>query len=70
MFFLSTSLILSLTAFSAAADDGVFVRFLLKSPAQVQTTYFVRIGGYIHREPWYLQAAVVPEGAPGTRQSG
>lgn len=59
---LSASLIVSLATLSAA-DEGVFVRFLLKSPAERQTTYFVRIGGYIHNDPWYLPPAVVPEGA-------
>lgn len=59
---LSASLIVSLATLSAA-DEGVFVRFLLQSPAEPQTAYFVRVGGYIHNDPWYLPAAVVPEGA-------
>src|SRR5262245_16709136 len=46
---------------SASPNGGVFVRFKLLEPAQ--TTYYVRIGGYIHIEPWYLPAAVVPTGA-------
>jgi len=48
---------------SAAADDGVFVRFRLESPGDGKCEYFVRIGGYIHKDPWYLPAAVIPPGA-------
>ncbi len=55
-------LALSLAALTAA-EDGVFVRFALRSPAEPQTAYFVRLGGFIHREPWYLPAAVIPDGA-------
>ncbi len=62
MSYISTCLVLSLAALSAA-DDGLSVRFLLKSPAERGATYFVRVGGYIHKEPWYLPAAAVPEGA-------
>jgi hypothetical protein len=47
----------------APADDGLFVRFLLDSPGDGNCDYFVRIGGYIHKDPWYLPAAVVPPDA-------
>jgi hypothetical protein len=63
MSYLSTCLVLSLTTLSAAADDGVFVRFSLESSGEAKADYFVRVGGYIHNEPWYLPAAVVPDGA-------
>ena len=45
----------------AADQAGVFVRFRLIEPPAI--TYFVRLGGYIHRAPWYLPRAVLPEGA-------
>jgi hypothetical protein len=41
--------------------DGVFVRFQLVEPKGGK--YHVALGGYIHRDPWYLPAAVVPPGA-------
>ena len=44
-----------------AAEAGVFVRFRLLEPGD--TTYFVRLGGYIHRSPWYLPKATIPAGA-------
>jgi len=40
---------------------GVFVRFQMVEPKD--TTYFVRLGGYIHKSPWYLPKAVIPAGA-------
>ncbi|MCL4201813.1 MAG: hypothetical protein KJ000_04920 [Pirellulaceae bacterium] len=43
-----------------SAADGVFARFQLESP---DTSYFVRLGGYIHKSPWYLPRAVIPAGA-------
>ena len=43
------------------ADDGVFLRFKLVEPAD--RACFVRLGGYIHNEPWYLPKAVLPAGA-------
>ena len=43
------------------ASEGVFVRFRLKEPSDAP--WFVRLGGYIHNEPWYLPAAVWPAGA-------
>lgn len=45
----------------ARADDGVFVRFQIAGVAQ--NSWFVKLGGYIHNEPWYLPAAVWPAGA-------
>src|SRR2546428_1370578 len=45
-------------AFSA---DGVFVRFQLVEPAD--TTWFVKLSGYIHNDPWHLPDAVWPAGA-------
>jgi len=41
--------------------DGVFVRFKLLEPQDA--SYYVRFGGYIHKENWYLPAAVFPTGA-------
>ncbi len=46
---------------SAPAADGLFVRMKLVEPKG--TTYYVRLGGYIHKSPWYLPKAVVPAGA-------
>jgi len=45
----------------AAAADGVFVRFRLIEPRDGR--YYVRLGGYIHKSPWYLPGAVIPAGA-------
>jgi len=45
----------------ARSESGVFVRFRMLEPEA--TTYFVRLGGYIHRSPWYLPRATVPAGA-------
>jgi len=45
----------------ARAADGVYVRFKLTEPAK--TVWFVRLGGYIHKSPWYLPKAVWPAGA-------
>ncbi|MFN4259788.1 MAG: hypothetical protein ACK4RK_10855 [Gemmataceae bacterium] len=48
-------------AATAPAADGVFARFRLEEPKE--GTYFVRLGGYIHKTPWYLPRGVVPAGA-------
>lgn len=42
-------------------DEGVFVRFKLTEPEDA--SYCVRLGGYIHKEHWYLPASVFPAGA-------
>ncbi len=55
----------------ARAADGVFVRFRIVEPAE--TSWFVKLGGYIHSEPWYLPAAVWPVAAdkdPAKRVAG
>jgi hypothetical protein len=44
-----------------AKADGVFVRFQLLEPKD--TAYFVRLGGFIHKSPWYLPRTTIPEGA-------
>src|SRR5881394_1460510 len=44
----------------AGAADGVFVRFQLVEPPPVP--WFVRLGGYIHNDPWHLPDAVWPAG--------
>ena len=68
MFFVSTSLVLSLTAFSAAADDGVFVRFFLKSrPRSRLPTSFASAATFTGsrgtcRPPWF------PRAPTGTRK--
>src|SRR3954462_6432581 len=45
----------------AGAADGVFVRFQLVEPPPVP--WYVRLGGYIHNDPWHLPDAVWPAGA-------
>jgi len=52
---------------SAQAADGVFVRFKLVAPAE--TVWYVRLGGYIHKSPWYLPKAVWPVGADKDRSA-
>jgi hypothetical protein len=56
-------LMLASTASSQAAKPagGVFVRFKLVAPAK--TAWYVRLGGYIHKSPWYLPKGVWPTGA-------
>ncbi|MHC4398452.1 MAG: hypothetical protein ACYTG0_02095 [Planctomycetota bacterium] len=46
---------------SLGADDGVYVRFRMSEPDPAR--YYVRLAGYIHKSPWYLPKAVIPEGA-------
>ena len=58
-------LLAALSLSGASADTGVFVRFKLLEPAE--TGYYVRIGGYIHVEPWTLPDAVWPAGADSDR---
>lgn len=52
--------LLLLTCAAARAADGVFVRFQLREP---DAAWFVKLGGYIHNDPWYLPNAVWPEKA-------
>ena len=40
------------------AADGVFLRIKLVEPAD--EPWFVRLGGYIHNDPWVLPSAVWP----------
>ncbi len=40
------------------ADQGVYVRFQLVKPTGCE--YYVRLGGFIHKSPWYLQRTVIP----------
>ncbi len=47
------------------ADDGVFLRFKLVEPTD--RACIIRLGGYIHNEPWYLPKAVLPAGADKDR---
>jgi hypothetical protein len=56
-------LLISLAALmtGSAFADGVFVRFRLLEPEG--TPWFVKLGGYIHNDPWQLPEAVWPEGA-------
>jgi hypothetical protein len=44
-----------------AIAGEVFVRFRMVEPEK--TLYYVRVGGYIHKTPWYFPKAVWPEGA-------
>jgi hypothetical protein len=46
---------LAAAAGAAGAEDGVFVRFRMTAPAE--GTHYVKLGGYIHVEPWYLPVA-------------
>ena len=46
---------------AGAEDNGVFVRLRLVEPTT--GTYFVRLRGYIHIDPWYLPNVVVPTDA-------
>lgn len=39
----------------------VYVRFNMLEPKE--TTYYLRLGGYIHNSPWYLPRAIWPNGA-------
>lgn len=48
-------------AMAGADENGVFVRFKLVEPKNDK--YYVRLGGYIHIEPWHLKSAVIPRGA-------
>jgi hypothetical protein len=41
--------------------DGVFVRFKVLQPRGAR--HYVRLGGYIHKSPWYLKRVVIPAGA-------
>src|SRR5262245_31277159 len=50
---------------SASPGGGVFVRFKLLEPTD--TSYYVRIGGYIHIDPWRLPSMVFPAGADTDR---
>src|SRR4051812_12326949 len=51
-------------ATSAAAKDGVFVRFRLSEPAG--SKYYVKLGGFIHQANWYLPATDIPHDAEKT----
>jgi len=44
-----------------APGDGIYVRFRLVEPKRA--SWYVRLGGYIHRAPWYLPKAVFPANA-------
>lgn len=48
-------------AVGTAGADGVYVRFKLDTPAV--SNYYVKLGGYIHNDPWNLPAAIWPAGA-------
>ncbi|MDA1142365.1 MAG: hypothetical protein O3B01_27700 [Planctomycetota bacterium] len=59
--FLALALALASLLQASLAESGVFVRFRLVDPKDAKC--FVRLGGYIHKSPWYLPGAVWPEGA-------
>src|SRR5687768_13184917 len=46
---------------SSRAADGVFLRIKLVEPAN--ESWFVRLGGYIHNDPWVLPSALWPADA-------
>jgi hypothetical protein len=58
--FLQLALLLVLFSPTMFAAD-VYVRFKMSEPAG--TTYYLKLGGFIHSEPWYLRAAAWPENA-------
>ncbi|MDP7289128.1 MAG: hypothetical protein QGH94_14170 [Phycisphaerae bacterium] len=60
-FFVVLVLVFAASCQHAGAADGVYVRFKLTEPAK--TAWCVRLGGYIHKSPWYLPRAVWPKGA-------
>ena len=45
----------------AAEHDGVFLRVRMLQPTNAH--YHVKLGGYIHSEPWHLPEATIPAGA-------
>jgi hypothetical protein len=45
----------------SASADGVFVRLRMIEPAEA--SWYVKLGGYIHNDPWYLPSAVWPADA-------
>ncbi len=51
-----------LAPLAARADDGVFVRFQVPEPAGQE--WKLKLGGFIHKDPWYLPAssATAPAG--------
>ena len=53
--------VLLVAAATACADDGVFLRVQLAEPATAH--WYARIGGFVHRDPWYLANTVWPAGA-------
>jgi len=59
-YWLAAAIAVALVPACPAAGD-VFVRFKLIEPQQ--GVYHVRVGGYIHKPPWYLPKAVWPDGA-------
>jgi len=46
---------------AAAGAGELFVRFKMVEP--VESPYYVRIAGYIHKAPWYFPKTVWPEGS-------
>src|SRR5438105_9105092 len=52
---------LPLSTSHALAGDDVFVRFQLLAPADAP--WFVKVGGYIHNDPWHLPDAKWPKDA-------
>jgi len=49
---------------ASAEDNGVFVRFKMHEPAA--SKYLVKLGGYIHDDPWHLPTATLPPAAEKT----
>src|SRR5947207_13008929 len=59
--FLPTLSFVALLTSHALAGDGVFVRFQLLAPTDAP--WFVKVGGYIHNDPWHLPDAKWPKDA-------
>lgn len=59
--FASACVLIQSALLPAAAADGVFVRFQLLAPSN--TTWYAKLGGYIHNDPWYLAETSWPDRA-------
>lgn len=61
-FVLTACLLARFAVLAEAQDDsGVYVRFQLLEP--VNTSWHVRLGGYVHIPNWYIPKATIPAGA-------
>ncbi len=56
--YLLSALICWLLLAGVSHADGLFLRVKMLKPAK--SSYFIRLGGFIHKSPWYLPKAVIP----------